>query len=254
MSSPSRNNRPNNAQQPRLTLRSILIGCGAVIVVGILVVAALTRHADNAGDATDDRVNPSPTPAATSVAASQAQVPDLARRRPNDPLALGRFDAPVVMVEYSDFRCPYCGVFARDTKPKLMRFVKDGTLRIEFRDMPIFGAQSTAAAVAGRAAAAQGKFWEFYDAVYAESPKRGHADLPTSALVRLGRKAGVPDMDAYTQAIKKQKDLTSINADLAEGYQLGVTATPAFLINSTPILGAQPTDVFIETVEKEAAK
>lgn len=70
----------------------------------------------------------------------------LARRGVGDPLAVGRADAPVVMVEYADFKCGYCGKFARDSEPALIKkYVEDGTLRIEWRNFPIFGNQSEAA-------------------------------------------------------------------------------------------------------------
>ncbi len=67
----------------------------------------------------------------------------LARRDAGDALAQGRADAPVVLIEYADFKCGYCGKFARDTEPALVKkYVDDGTLRIEWRNFPIFGAES----------------------------------------------------------------------------------------------------------------
>lgn len=223
-----------------------------VAVLALLLVAALTRspNRDTAG-------NGVPTPSqgagsSTAAADDQPSLSDLARRIPGDPLAIGRVDARVVMVEYSDFRCPFCGVFARETMPALRPLVDDGTLRIEYRDMPIFGKESQTAALAGRAAAAQGKFWEFYHALSAEAPERGHASLPLPELQRLATKAGVPDLDAFTRAMESQQDADKVQADTNEGYQIGVSATPAFLINDTPILGAQPTEVFLQTVQQEA--
>ena len=80
------------------------------------------------------------------------------------PPTLGDEDAPVTMVEYSDFQCPYCGRFARETKPALLREqVEEGVLRIEWRNFPLFGEESERAALAAWAAGQQGKFWEFHD-------------------------------------------------------------------------------------------
>ncbi len=177
---------------------------------------------------------------------------DLARRQENDPMALGSAEAPVVLIEYADFRCPFCGVFARDTKPALMRYVEDGTLRIEFRDLPIFGDQSVDAAVAGRAAAAQGRFWQFYDAVYADAPERGHADLTRSALIGYADQAGVADLARFRTDMSSKELLSAVQADLTEAQQLGASSTPVFLVGDEPILGAQPTPEFVEKIERLA--
>ena len=71
----------------------------------------------------------------------------LARRQVDDPTALGDVDAPVVLIAYSEFQCPFCGKFARDTEPELIdEYVEDGTLRIEWRDFPYLGPESMTAA------------------------------------------------------------------------------------------------------------
>lgn len=144
--------------------------------------------------------------------------------------------------------------FARQTEPVLMRFVRNRTLRIEFRDMPIFGIQSEYAAEAAHAAAAQGRFWRFYDAVYADAPRRGHLDLTTTQLERIGRQAGVPDLQDYLDAIKSERYQNEIRTDADEGSYLGVTTTPSFLINGIPVVGAQPTSDFVHLIEKEAKR
>ena len=66
-------------------------------------------------------------------------------------MALGDVDAPVVMISYSEFQCPFCGKYARDTEPILVeKYVDSGVLRIEWRDFPYLGPESTTAAQAGR--------------------------------------------------------------------------------------------------------
>lgn len=178
---------------------------------------------------------------------------DLARRQANDPMARGDVDAPVVMVMFSDYRCPFCAQFSRTTEPQLVdKYVTSGVLRIEWRDMPIFGEQSTAAAIAGRAAAAQGKFFEFTQAVYADAPQKGHADLTSQALIDFAKKAGVPDLDAFTAAMDDSAAAKAVAADLDESSSIGVPSTPAFIINGYPLLGAQPLTEFttlIDTVQ-----
>ncbi len=219
------------------------------LVAALVVVAAVLIWRGVATDSEEE----SPAAEVSNVQASGIGE-EIARRSLDDPLALGDVDAPVVMVEYADFRCPFCGVFARDTKPELMDLVEDGTLRIEFRDLPIFGAQSERAARAGRAAAEQGRFWEFYDLVFADAPERGHADLDDQALRRFAQEAGVSDMDQFDRDMDSEHVAAAVQADQDEAYALGASSTPLFIVGDTPVLGAQPTDAFLDLIAQEEAR
>jgi protein-disulfide isomerase len=177
----------------------------------------------------------------------------LARRTPGDPLALGRPDAPVVLISYSEFQCPFCGKFARYTEPTLIRtYVDAGVLRIEWRDFPYLGDESTTAAVAGRAAAAQGRFWQFHDALYADQQPPNSGRLTTDFLVGIARKAGL-DTTRFTADLGDPTLRDAVEKDFMEGQRIGVTGTPAFLVNGTPIIGAQPLDVFERIIEQARA-
>lgn len=93
------------------------------------------------------------TAAPTAASEADKALAALARRDPRDATAIGDVDAPVVMISYSEFQCPFCGKFARDTEPALIKkYVDTGVLRIEWRDFPYLGAESTLAGQAGRAA------------------------------------------------------------------------------------------------------
>ncbi|MER7485856.1 thioredoxin domain-containing protein [Streptomyces sp. NPDC126497] len=177
----------------------------------------------------------------------------LARRDTDDPLAVGDADAPVVMIEYSDFQCPYCGKFARDTEPELIRsYVEKGVLRIEWRNFPIFGEESEQAARAAWAAGRQGKFWEFHDQAYSTEHKKNTGAFATDKLTAMATAAGVTDLDKWRADMDSNAAETAIQRDQNEGYSLGVTSTPAFLINDVPVLGAQPVDTFKQTIEAAA--
>ncbi|MFD9479778.1 MULTISPECIES: DsbA family protein [Streptomyces] len=185
-----------------------------------------------------------------------AELKALARRESGDKLAVGRADAPVVLIEYSDFKCGYCGKFARDTEPELMKkFVEDGTLRIEWRNFPIFGAESEAAAKAAWAAGQQDRFDAFHAAAYAAGSKeKGFAE---PRLVELAREAGVPDLERFKADLAGEQAAAALKKDQEEGYRIGVTSTPSFLLNGRPIAGAQPLDTFTAAIAKakaEAAK
>lgn len=175
---------------------------------------------------------------------------DLSRRIEGDPLALGAVDAPVVMVSFEDYRCPFCGQFARETLPKLVEtYVEPGILRIEWRDLPIFGEQSMQAAIAGRAAAQQGRFWDFNTAVFADAPTTGHADLTRDDLIDYARQAGVPDIPVFIDALDDPALAAAVEEDIEQGSFLGVPSTPAFVIDGYPIVGAQPFDTFADLIE-----
>lgn len=210
-------------------------------VAAILVVTSVTRGASTTS------AEPASTPDAQQ--GDQGTGIDLARHEAGDPLALGRDNAPVVLVEYADFRCPFCGIFARDTKPELMKYVQDGTVRIEWHDLPVFGQESVDAAVAGRAAAKQGRFWQFYDATFAEAPARGHLALPRAKLVELAGKAGVPNLSQYAADLDDPALLAQVHADAQRAQQIGANSTPLFFVNDEPILGAQPVSVFVTAIE-----
>jgi protein-disulfide isomerase len=193
--------------------------------------------------------------AASAPAPAAAAASDMARRIPGDPAALGDPKAPVVLVEYSDLRCPFCGIYARETLPLLVNeYVKSGKLRVEWRDLPVFGQESVDAAVAERAAGQQGKFWEFNAATYAHAPERAHLELTRDSLLQLARDAGVPDMARFESDLASPTLLSRANADANEARSIGATGTPLFLVNGTAISGAQPVDVFRQVIDSAFAK
>ncbi len=224
---------------------------GGLLVIAVALILYLVM------DSPDDGAPAAEPPASSTQLApsapNDASSLSVERRVVNDPLALGEVDAPIVMVMFADYRCPFCAKFSRDTEPELVeRFVSNGTLRLEWRDFPIFGDQSVLAARAGRAAAEQGKFWDFNHAVFAVAPDRGHADLTEEALIGFAEQVGVPDIDKFAAGMRGPTFDAAINADLAEATSLGVPSTPAFIVNGDPILGAQPTEEFERAIEAAA--
>ncbi|GAA1909195.1 hypothetical protein GCM10009716_18930 [Streptomyces sodiiphilus] len=232
----------------------------SVIVTALAVVLLLAAFSVFGGE-NDNRPAAGNPPAAGTGDDDPAEVresgdaPDerllaLARRDAGDPYALGEADAPVVLIEYSDFQCPFCGTFARDTKPELVRqYVDEGVLRIEMRQFPIFGEESRNAALASWAAGQQGVFWEFHDVAFGEDRPRDSGAYAQEKLEDMAREAGVGDLGRFRADMNSDEALAALETDLEEGYRLGVSSTPAFLINGTPVLGAQPTEVFSGIVE-----
>ncbi|MER5930362.1 thioredoxin domain-containing protein [Streptomyces sp. NPDC002054] len=184
--------------------------------------------------------------------AALAQLRGLARRQAADKQAVGRPDAPVVLIEYADYKCGYCGKFARDTEPDLVeKYVANGTLRIEWRNFPIFGSESEAAARAAWAAGQQDRFRQFHGAAYAEGAKA--KGFGPDRLRALAKEARVPDLDRFEEDMDGQAAKDAVARDQEEGYRIGVSSTPSFLVNGRPIAGAQPADAFVDAIEKAKA-
>lgn len=169
------------------------------------------------------------------------------------PLSLGEDDAPVVMVMYSEFQCPFCGKFARDTEPELVeRFVETGTLRIEWRDLPYLGEESITAAAAGRAAADQDAFWPFAARLYADQAPPNSGTLTADHLVGVAEQLGL-ETERFRAVMEDKATLAAVEADVEGAVELGVNGTPTFFVNGQVIVGAQPTEVFVDAIERTAA-
>jgi protein-disulfide isomerase len=130
-------------------------------------------------------------------------------------------------------------------EPKLYKkYVKDGTLRIEWRDFPYRGQESVNAAVAARAAQAQGRFWEYHDLLY-DSQFSGYSD---ENLIALARKAGL-DTKRFERDYENARYELLVRADFQKGLNTGVNGTPTFFINGKMLAGLQPDGVFENAIE-----
>ncbi|MFF0699973.1 DsbA family protein [Streptomyces tendae] len=242
---------PSSASSASRTRRRGRTFAAAALGLAAVVTAVLALTLDDSSS--DETSRDSATAEAGTPDAQSEALLALARRDGDDPLAVGRADAPVVMIEYSDFQCPYCGKFARDTEPELIRsYVDKGVLRIEWRNFPIFGDESEQAARAAWAAGQQDRFWEFHDQAYGETHKKNTGAFSADKLTSMAKAAGVKDLDKWRTDMDSDAADTAVRRDQEEGYALGVTSTPAFLINDVPVLGAQSVDTFKKTVEAAA--
>lgn len=238
---------------PSYRLRLYAAG-GVLLAAAATAALALTMNGDDsAPDAARDRPSAAASVSTPSAAPADDGLLALARRDASDALAVGRADAPVVLIEYADFQCPFCGQFARETEPELLRrYVDKGVLRIEWRNFPVFGKESEQAALAGWAAGRQKKFWPFYDTAFGKPRERNAGEFSTEKLVAMAREAGVPDLDRFRTDMAGAAARKAVSRDQDEGYQLGVTSTPAFLVNGKPILGAQPLKTFVAAIDAAA--
>lgn len=241
------------AAPARKRRRGVVIG--ACVAVAAMLLGILSQFATGGGSSGGEPAAGGNAPAEVSAdpdSGTYAELEGLARRDAKDPLAQGRADAPVVMIEYADFKCPFCGKFARDTEPDLVKeYVDKGVLRIEWRNMPIFGADSDAAAHAAWAAGQQGLFWKFHEIAFSEDDNKSKG-FPDARIEAIAQEAGIEDLDRFQRDRKSEAAKKAVDRDREEAYGLGATSTPAFLINGRPIAGAQPKEVFTEAIEAAA--
>jgi protein-disulfide isomerase len=163
-----------------------------------------------------------------------------------DP-AEGPADAPITIVEFSDYQCPFC---ARVT-PTMDRVMKTyaGKVRRVFKDFPLPShPQAPKAAEAARCAGDQGKYWEMHARLFANQ-----AALQIDQIKKTASSLGI-DQAAFDQCLDGGKYTSKVSADVDQGEGLGVNSTPSLFINGRPLVGAQPFDVFKQVIDEELAR
>lgn len=158
---------------------------------------------------------------------------------------VGPADAPVTIIEYSEFECPYCG----RVQSTLDRIKKEyeGKVRFEFRHIPLdFHKNARKAAEISMCAYKQGKFWELHDWMFQNKNQLGDLEAITEQAVSLG-----VDKEQFTACVEENgaADIVKRDIDLAEN--LGISSTPMFFINGRLLRGAQPYENFKEIIEEE---
>lgn len=164
----------------------------------------------------------------------------------DDPV-LGDVNAPITIVEFSDFRCQYCRRFYAETLQPLMTEY-DGKVKLVFRDFPILGPESQISALAAGCMNEQGRFWDFHNTAFANPQS-----LNRDTFISYAQDFGI-DAERFTSCLDGQEYGEEITKDYTEAQLLGVTGTPAFFINGVFVSGAQPYAVFASVIDQELAK
>jgi protein-disulfide isomerase len=158
--------------------------------------------------------------------------------------SIGPESAPIVIVEFSDFNCQYCGLFARTTLPVLRsKYSKD--IRFVYRHAPLGPASSFDAARASMCAYDQESFWEYHDALF-ENQNRLGVELYAEIATRLEL-----DLPAFSTCLENDDHAELIETDLEFALTTGIRGTPTFFINGLALVGAQPVEVFTEIIDAE---
>lgn len=164
----------------------------------------------------------------------------------NDPIR-GSKDAPITIIEFSDFHCAFCGRFAAETLDPLLKNY-EGKIRLVYRDYPFQTSGSLVAALAGQCMNDQGKFWEFHDLTF-----KNQQALTREQFISYAEQLGV-DVATFTTCLDSQKYMDKVRKDVADAQTLGVNGTPAFFVNGRFISGAQPYTFFASYIDEELGK
>lgn len=180
----------------------------------------------------------------------QARIQESINIADDDPF-LGDPNAPVVMVEFGDFQCPFCARFFRETESKIIdKYVKTGKVKFVYRDFPLTSIHSVAqkAAEAAECADEQNKFWEYHDLLYQRQQLISEENLKMWAReLRL-------DLDKFSSCLDSGKYTDEVDKDFSDGQSLGVSGTPATFVNGRMLAGALPYEQFERIIEEELKK
>jgi protein-disulfide isomerase len=167
----------------------------------------------------------------------------------------GDASAPVLMIEYSDYQCPFCSRYVSTVLPEIMaQYVETGKVRYQFRDLPLTAIhpEAQAAAEAARCAGEQGDYWGMHNALFAQQQAwQGAAARP--AFVALAQGLGL-DAGALEACLDAGRYREIVQQHLAQGQSLGFSGTPSFIIGEQAVIGAQPFEVFQQVIEQELAR
>ena len=191
--------------------------------------------------------NPQAAAAATEPTSAPQQIQRYDVPEDGDP-SIGPAQAPITIIEFSDFECPYCRQWQLEVWPLLQQEYGD-QIRLVYRDFPLYGLHANAApaAEAANCAGDQNKYWEFHDKLFTADLTYS-VDLFQQFAVDLGL-----NVDDFTTCLSSGKYADEVKADYDWATNLGIQSTPTFFINGIPMVGAQPFESFKSLIDQELA-
>ena len=209
-------------------------------LAGILVVVGLLIYMNRAGATAGD---------APYVPVARAQV---------DGRLSGSPDAPVKIIEFADFQCPFCKQWADAVEPGILEeFVNQGIASLQYVSFAFIGDDSRRAAAAAECAADQNRFWDYHDILFLRQGAENTGVFSNSNLKQFGGELQqqFPDFDTarFDQCVDSGEKLPGVDAQTKQGQDAGVRSTPSFLINGASVSGVQPLDTFRELIRTAQA-
>jgi protein-disulfide isomerase len=220
---PVRPPKPRRSRTVPTSRRSLYVGVAAAAA---LLAAALIGFSALSGD--DGESAPPP------VAVDGRETVRLFAGIPQDGIALGRPNAPVTLVEFADFQCPFCATFARDALPEIVRnYVRTGKVRIEYRALAFLGSDSVEAREMALAAALQDRLWQFGHLLFENQGEENSGWVTEERLEATAN--AVPGLDVERALADRSAAAVAEQAEMAEHHaqRFEISGTPAFLAGRT---------------------
>ncbi len=163
---------------------------------------------------------------------------------------MGDPNAPVKIIEYADFQCPFCVRYWEDTEPQIIStYVATGKVFYEYRSVGAFlGPESGSAAEAAYCAGDQGKFWEYHDLLFANWTGENVGDFAPEKLRQYAVAAAL-DLNKFDDCLSRGLHADQVQQDVTDAQADGVRATPSFLVNGKLLEGAQPFSAFQQAID-----
>jgi len=182
-------------------------------------------------------------------------------RVPVDGRTCGEDSAPVKIVEFSDYQCPFCKRFVDSTEPALeLEYIEKGLVQLEFGYLAITGGkappdknEATLAAEAAECANDQGRFWEYHYKLYAEQRGENRGAFLPDRLKQFATDLGL-DRSKFDACLDSHKHIGLIEEERARAAEVGARATPSFLVNGKLVVGYQPFEKFRSHIEEALAE
>ncbi|OGD39655.1 hypothetical protein A2608_02250 [Candidatus Azambacteria bacterium RIFOXYD1_FULL_44_10] len=206
----------------------------AIVIAGVIVAIAIFYSVGSSGPATQPTKN------------TDGSLPEVT----SSDFVLGETSAPVTVVEYGDYQCPFCGKFYRETEQVIRdQYVSKGKVRWVYRDFAFLGQESTWASEAARCAADQGKFWQMHDYLYTHQNGENEGAFSKDNLKKFAKALGL-DQGSFDSCLDTGKYTSAVQAETVAGGKAGVNGTPANFINGKLNVGALPTSQFVQLIEE----
>jgi protein-disulfide isomerase len=169
----------------------------------------------------------------------KAEVKRLLEGIPQEGLVLGDRGAPVELIEFGDLQCPFCRHYAEAILPPIIENqVKNGEVKIDFRNFTIIGPESTPAGAAALAAGAQGRGWSYVELFYRNQGEENSGYADDAFLRAIAKGAGVPNLPKWEK--ERQMLVPEVEKTTSEAQQLGFTGTPSFAVEGPESMEPEP--------------
>lgn len=225
---------------------STLVLVGMMVGFGVSQIPAL-KQIGNAGKTAaveDTKIEEIQTPPQKTILTA-----DQIAALPDDDAVYGDENAPITMVEFSDFQCPYCQRFFLQTLPQIAEnYIETGKVKFIYRDYLIDGHnQAPYAALAAQCANDEGKFFEMHDELFINQPEWSGNEKALEIMAGYAKKIGL-NASAYKKCMDEKKYSDEIKKDVIDGITLGITGTPGFFINGKEVSGAMPYELVFKPI------